>query len=163
MESVNYFLLTYFSKGTESIPGPAEDVHATLVTNNSISLTWSQPDVEGNNNSTETATETAAAATGSVATDDKIITSSTTTTSPLSATTTSSSFPQAATNVDIDFIVQYGKVNNMTMYETVAKLENVSTYYYYYFTTILNTLYFKYIYELYIFIYTYKRACIVNV
>lgn len=27
---------------------------------------------------------------------------------------------------DIDFIVQYGRVNNMTMYETVAKLENVS-------------------------------------
>lgn len=29
---------------------------------------------------------------------------------------------------DIEFIVQYGKVNNMTMYETVAKLENVSIY-----------------------------------
>lgn len=27
---------------------------------------------------------------------------------------------------DIDYIVQYGKVNNMTLYETVVKMENVS-------------------------------------
>lgn len=30
-------------------------------------------------------------------------------------------------NDAIEFVVQYGRVNNMTIYETVAKLENVST------------------------------------
>lgn len=30
-------------------------------------------------------------------------------------------------NDHIEFVVQYGRVNNMTMYETIAKLENVST------------------------------------
>lgn len=29
-----------------------------------------------------------------------------------------------------DFVIQYGKVNNMTMYETVVKLEHVSLYFF---------------------------------
>lgn len=43
-------------------------------------------------------------------------------------TTTSSDSTSGISNADdnIDFVVQYGKVNNMTKYETVAKLENVS-------------------------------------
>lgn len=77
-----------------------------MVTNNSISLVWSQPDIEGNsNNITETSTTT-----------------------EISTASSLSASGQATTNADIDFIVQYGKVNNMTMYETVAKLENVSIY-----------------------------------
>lgn len=44
-----------------------------------------------------------------------------------SATTSSDSTSGVADADDnIDFVVQYGKVNNMTKYETVAKLENVS-------------------------------------
>lgn len=42
--------------------------------------------------------------------------------------TTSSDSTSGISNADdnIDFVVQYGRVNNMTKYETVAKLENVS-------------------------------------
>ena len=29
---------------------------------------------------------------------------------------------------NVDFLVQYGKVDNMTVYETVTKLENVRTF-----------------------------------
>lgn len=46
-------------------------------------------------------------------------------------TTTISSADQSyrdnASEQPVDFMIQYGKVNNMTMYETVAKLENVSS------------------------------------
>ncbi|XP_046808240.1 Ig-like and fibronectin type-III domain-containing protein 1 [Lucilia cuprina] len=110
-------ILQCFEEGTGSIPGPAEDLHATVVTNNSISLVWSQPDIEGSNNLTETPITSTTTTEMSTATVDK-----TTTVSSLSTS------GQATTNADIDFIVQYGKVNNMTMYETVAKLENVSTH-----------------------------------
>ncbi|XP_065358816.1 Ig-like and fibronectin type-III domain-containing protein 2 isoform X1 [Calliphora vicina] len=106
-------ILQCFEEGTGSIPGPAEDLHATLVTNNSISLVWSQPDIEGSNNLTETPITSTSTTEMSTATVDK--------TTTLSSLSTSG---QATTNADIDFIVQYGKVNNMTMYETVAKLEN---------------------------------------
>lgn len=39
---------------------------------------------------------------------------------------------------NIDYLVQYGKVNNMTMYETVVKLENVNISFYISHSTILQ-------------------------
>lgn len=66
--------------GSENIPGPVEDLHATSVTKTSISLEW-VPNAESANSS-----------------DYKIT----------------------------DYLVQYGTVNNMTMYETVVKSENVN-------------------------------------
>lgn len=66
--------------GTDNIPGPVSDLHATVVTNTSISLEWVPYQDPSNNTEME----------------------------------------------NIDYLVQYGKVNNMTMYETVVKLENVN-------------------------------------
>lgn len=43
---------------------------------------------------------------------------------PSSSTTATDAAHDA--NDAIEFVVQYGRVNNMTIYETVAKLENVS-------------------------------------
>jgi hypothetical protein len=79
-ECVSYAgnIIQCFEEGTGNIPGPIENLHATSVTNNSISLSWTPFD-----NDTE--------------------------------------------NTQIgfkDFLVQYGKVDNMTMYETVIKLDN---------------------------------------
>lgn len=37
---------------------------------------------------------------------------------------------------NIDFIVQYGKVNNMTLYETVVKMENVCVFFWYCFVSL---------------------------
>lgn len=73
----------FFFTGTNNIPGPIEELHATAVTNSSISLAWSQSEEDANN------------------TDAKFI----------------------------DFLVQYGKVDNMTLYETVVKLSNVSIHF----------------------------------
>ncbi|XP_037879473.1 Ig-like and fibronectin type-III domain-containing protein 2 [Glossina fuscipes] len=92
-------ILQCFEEGTESIPGPAEDLHVTQITNTTISLAWTQPQlVEVNENSTVTDAD------NNIANKNNKSTLTNTT--------------------DIDFIVQYGKVNNMTMYETVAKLES---------------------------------------
>lgn len=63
-------------------------MHVTSVTNNSISLAWVPPDVNG--------------------TDTGIMSNYS------------------------DFVIQYGKVNNMTMYETVVKLDHVSRFFYFY-------------------------------
>lgn len=97
-------------------------MHATSVANTSISLAWTAPTNSAEQSKsapTDLATgdELAAGAAVAAAGDASEATS---TTSP-----DSTSVPDAGEN--IDFVVQYGKVNNMTMYETVAKLENVST------------------------------------
>ena len=71
-------IIQCFEEGTGNIPGPVESFHATSVTNNSISLSWTP-------------------------------------------------FENDTDNAQIgfqDFLVQYGKVDNMTMYETVIKLES---------------------------------------
>ncbi|XP_059217362.1 Ig-like and fibronectin type-III domain-containing protein 2 isoform X2 [Stomoxys calcitrans] len=115
-------ILQCLEEGTDSIPGPVIDLHATTVSNTSISLTWSQSDVEAGNNSTETQSAEATK-TNDKSTDDATSSSSLVTASPIAtAVATSTSLDD-----NIDFIVQYGKVNNMTMYETVAKLENELT------------------------------------
>lgn len=72
-------ILQCVEEGTGNIPPPVEELHATSVTNTSISIAWAPSEDDSNN------------------TDSKYI----------------------------DFLVQYGKVNNMTLYETVVKLENV--------------------------------------
>jgi hypothetical protein len=85
-ECVSYAgnIIQCLEEGTGNIPGPIENLQATSVTNNSISLSWS-----AFHNDTE------------------------------------NSLYQADLK---DFAVQYGKVDNMTMYETVIKLDNeVST------------------------------------
>lgn len=74
-------------KGTGNIPGPVEDLHATKVTNDSISLEWSPNVEDANGNAT---------------------------------------YGNVKKTKNIDFVIQYGKVNNMTMYETVVKMDNVS-------------------------------------
>lgn len=71
-------IIQCFEEGTENIPGPVENLHATSVTNNSISLSW-MPFENDTDNS------------------------------------------RAGFK---DFLVQYGRVDNMTMYETVIKLDN---------------------------------------
>lgn len=81
-------IIQCFEEGTGNIPGPVENLHATLITKTSISLAWEANQEDANNTR--------------IASDAD---------------------NQKKTN--IDYIVQYGKVNNMTMYETVVKLENV--------------------------------------
>lgn len=78
----HFLIFTSFHhfSGSDHIPGPVEDLHATRVTNTSISLEWI-PSRETSNSS-----------------DNQID----------------------------DYLVQYDKVNNMTMYETVVKSENVN-------------------------------------
>lgn len=80
-------IIQCFEEGTENIPGPVENFHATLVTKSSISLEWI-PNEEDMNQTTKAPKKTNG----------------------------------------IDYIVQYGKVNNMTLYETVVKMENVSCF-----------------------------------
>ncbi|XP_058985320.1 Ig-like and fibronectin type-III domain-containing protein 2 [Musca domestica] len=107
-------------EGTDNIPAPVVDLHATKVTNSTISLAWSQPDVEGNNNSSETTTTstTDASKSNGKSTDDANAKAA------KEFATEIGGAAAAAGDDDIDFIVQYGKVNDMTMYEIVAKLEN---------------------------------------
>lgn len=78
-------IIQCFEEGTESIPGPVENLRATRVTRTSITLEWA-PNDEDSHRSTNSSKKTN----------------------------------------NVDFIVQYGKVNNMTLYETVVKMENVS-------------------------------------
>lgn len=116
--------LVFRLPGTNNIPGPPEDVHATSVASTSISLAWTAPTNSAEQSKsapTDLATgdELAAGAAVAAAGDAS---DATTTTSP-----DSTSVPDASAGDNIDFVVQYGKVNNMTKYETVAKLENVST------------------------------------
>jgi Fibronectin type III domain len=73
-------IIQCLEEGTGNIPGPIENLQATSVTNNSISLSWSVFQNDTDNS-------------------------------------------QYQADVK-DFLVQYGKVNNMTMYETVIKLDN---------------------------------------
>lgn len=71
-------IIQCFEEGTGNIPGPIENLHATSVSNNSISLSWTPFENDTDNN-------------------------------------------QVGFK---DFLVQYGRVDNMTMYETVIKLDN---------------------------------------
>lgn len=71
-------IIQCFEEGTGNIPGPVENLHATSVTNTSISLSWTPFEND-------------------TASEDVQFT---------------------------NFVVQYGKVNNMTMYETINKLES---------------------------------------
>lgn len=107
-------------------------MHATSVTSTSISLAWTPPNSESSSASTSTPTSavpadvltgdelTAAAGVvaGDVATDAETLTAKQLQQSPDSTSDANAD--------DIGFVVQYGRVNNMTMYETIAKLENVS-------------------------------------
>lgn len=79
-------IIQCFEEGTENIPGPVENLHATLVTKSSISLEWIPNEEDSNHTSTSSNTKK---------------------------------------TKQIDFVIQYGKVNNMTLYETVVKMENV--------------------------------------
>lgn len=83
-------IIQCFEEGTEYIPGPVENFHATLVTKSSISLEWI-PNEEDTNQTVNAPKKTN----------------------------------------DIDYVCQYGKVNNMTLYETVVKMENVNILYIY--------------------------------
>ncbi|KAL7051028.1 hypothetical protein ACKWTF_004301 [Chironomus riparius] len=73
-------IIQCLEEGTGNIPGPVENLQATSVTNNSISLSWSAFHNDTDNSQYQA--------------DLK------------------------------DYLVQYGKVDNMTMYETVIKLDN---------------------------------------
>lgn len=77
-------IIQCFEEETENIPGPVENLHAKLYTQNSIRLEWI-PNQEYLNNTSE----------------------------------------KNRKSNDIGYIVRYGKVNNMTLYETFVKLENV--------------------------------------
>lgn len=76
----------YFLIGTGNIPGPVENVHATTVTNTSVSLQWNPNTEDSSKNGTDNLKKTQ----------------------------------------NVDYVIQYGKVNNMTLYETVVKMDNVS-------------------------------------
>lgn len=71
-------IIQCFEEGTGNIPGPVESLHASSITNNSITLNWLPFENDTENTQIEFK----------------------------------------------DFLVQYGKVDNMTMYETIAKLDN---------------------------------------
>lgn len=79
-ECVSYAgnIIQCFEEGTGNIPAPVENLHASSITNNSISLSWNGFDNDTNSK-------------------------------------------QVGFK---DFLVQFGKVDNMTIYETVIKLEN---------------------------------------
>lgn len=115
-------LLVY--SGTQNIPGPPEDVHATFVNQSSVSLAWTQPDVDNSNSS-----RSGNASPGDMITGDELAAGAV---DPANAGKDVPNAGDATSGTtgteDIEFIVQYGKVNNMTMYETVAKLKNVSIY-----------------------------------
>jgi len=115
--------------GTQNIPGPPEDVHATFVNQSSVSLAWTQPEVD-NANSNGNGNSSGNASPGDLITGDELASGAV---DPAAAAGKDVANVGDATSgttgtEDIEFIVQYGKVNNMTMYETVAKLENVSIY-----------------------------------
>ncbi|KAH8270054.1 hypothetical protein KR018_003173 [Drosophila ironensis] len=124
-------ILQCFEEGTQNIPGPPEDVHATFVNQSSISLAWSQPDVDGSGGSSSSSSNSSGKASpGDMATGDELAAG--TAMAPANTDAGKDAAPGDATSgatgtEDIEFIVQYGKVNNMTMYETVAKLENELT------------------------------------
>ncbi|XP_030373316.1 Ig-like and fibronectin type-III domain-containing protein 1 isoform X2 [Scaptodrosophila lebanonensis] len=125
-------ILQCFEEGTQNIPGPPEDVHTTMVGQTSISLAWTPPDVGDNNNNSSgtpadaiTGDELAAAA--AAGNPNPNMNSELATSAAPAAQQSSSESGATSVADDIDFIVQYGKVNNMTMYETVAKLENELT------------------------------------
>lgn len=116
--------LVFRLPGTNNIPGPPEDVHATSVASTTISLAWTAP--------TNSAEQPKSAATDLATGDELAAGAAVAAAGDASEATTSpdsTSVPDAGAGDgdNIDFVVQYGKVNNMTMYETVAKLENVST------------------------------------
>uniref|UniRef100_W8ADW8 Ig-like and fibronectin type-III domain-containing protein C25G4.10 n=2 Tax=Ceratitis capitata TaxID=7213 RepID=W8ADW8_CERCA len=131
-------ILQCIEEGTESIPGPAEDVHAISVTNTTITLAWRQPGYEASAPTVATALNKEASdkdfasaatsiSTANANNGDSVNSSNANdhvTGGDASASTTATS---TTDDDDIDFIVQYGKVNNMTLYETVAKLENELT------------------------------------
>ncbi|KAH8405330.1 hypothetical protein KR222_005359 [Zaprionus bogoriensis] len=120
-------ILQCLEEGTNNIPGPPEDVHATSVASSSISLAWTAPNV-GN---AAAATATAATVPTDLATGDELAAAgaagdAAATVAETATAADSTSAPDAAGD-NIEFLVQYGKVNNMTKYETVAKLENELT------------------------------------
>lgn len=122
-------MFSFRLSGTNNIPGPPEDVHATSVANTGISLAWTAPSSASPMSTSSmlptdlaTGDELAAAGGGAAAAAGDVAAGAETT------ATTSSDSTSGISNADdnIDFVVQYGRVNNMTKYETVAKLENVS-------------------------------------
>ncbi|XP_043647954.1 Ig-like and fibronectin type-III domain-containing protein 2 [Drosophila teissieri] len=117
-------ILQCFEEGTQNIPGPPEDVHATFVNQSSVSLAWTQPDVDNSSNSSSSGN----ASPGDMITGDELAAGAV---DPASAGKDVANAGDATSGTtgteDIEFIVQYGRVNNMTMYETVAKLENELT------------------------------------
>ncbi|EDW70342.2 Ig-like and fibronectin type-III domain-containing protein 1 [Drosophila virilis] len=119
-------ILQCFEEGTNNIPGPPEDVHATSVTGNSISVAWTPPNVDATTATSATPADMTtgdelAAAAGSVVAGDVA------TTADLSHSAGTAADTANDANDHIEFVVQYGRVNNMTMYETIAKLENELT------------------------------------
>ncbi|EDV97557.1 Ig-like and fibronectin type-III domain-containing protein 2 [Drosophila grimshawi] len=119
-------ILQCFEEGTINIPGPPEDVHATSVTGTSISVAWTPPNGDNNQASPSaiptdmTTGDELAAAEGVVAGDVATVSESSSSVPQLHSTSVSDA---DKANDRIEFVVQYGRVNNMTMYETVAKLE----------------------------------------
>lgn len=90
---------------------------------------WTQPDADGaggsNNNGSSVAPGNASP--GDMITGDELAAGAVAVAGRDMPSVDATSGATTGTE-DIEFIVQYGKVNNMTMYETVAKLENVSIY-----------------------------------
>ncbi|KAH8334760.1 hypothetical protein KR074_009919 [Drosophila pseudoananassae] len=126
-------ILQCFEEGTQNIPGPPEDVHATFVNQSSISLMWTQPDVENVNGNSSSSSSNSNMSPGDMITGDELAAGGALDPGKDVAPETQqqSSVSDATSGTtgmeDIEFIVQYGKVNNMTMYETVAKLEKELT------------------------------------
>ncbi|XP_017019547.1 Ig-like and fibronectin type-III domain-containing protein 2 [Drosophila kikkawai] len=126
-------ILQCFEEGTQNIPGPPEDVHATFVNQSSISLVWTQPDADGGSGGAGNNGSSSVASPGDMITGDELAAGAVDPTNGNPAVAgrdvPSVDATSGATTgtEDIEFIVQYGKVNNMTMYETVAKLENELT------------------------------------
>ncbi|EDW26268.1 GL24598 [Drosophila persimilis] len=130
-------ILQCFEEGTQNIPGPPEYVHATFVNQTSLSLAWTAPDVESSssgsssNGSSSSSGISSSTSPGDMVTGDELAAGAVAVTGEVVAPADAAKEPSIgdATSEaeDIDFIVQYGRVNNMTMYETVAKLENELT------------------------------------
>lgn len=77
-------IIQCFEEGTGNIPGPVENLHATIVTKTSIALGWLPNQEDANQTNTQK-------------------------------------------TMDIDYIVQYGKVSDTSLYETVIKMDHVSS------------------------------------
>ncbi|BFF96530.1 Ig-like and fibronectin type-III domain-containing protein 2 [Drosophila madeirensis] len=123
-------ILQCFEEGTQNIPGPPEDVHATFVNQTSLSLAWTAPDVESSNSSSGSSSSISSnTSPGDMITGDELAAGAVAGegTAPVDVAKETSIVDATSEAEDIDFIVQYGRVNNMTMYETVAKLENELT------------------------------------